>query len=232
MTPDEVRRTWFVFGTLVFYFAANVVISRARGGWKPLTFVIAVCLAAFLGYAWYFSDVAMVYYVIFGVVAGFFELPTDAWLVKSSQTLIYPADEPTIWASPAYMPFAWAVVLVQVAVLGDALVPRLHLAFATLLVALLAGLYIPVYEHLAKDAKLWWYKDTPMIFNAPYYVIGAEFLLGLPLVWMGLKAEVNELSTAELIRIVGLGIIEGLVVMFVAVLIAFRLVGKPRPIVA
>lgn len=230
MDPEQTRRTLFVAGTAGAYLIANILIAWRRGGWRPLSIVIAALLAACLAFSWYFRDIALLYYVIFGVVAGVAELPTDAWLVKVSDTLIYPPDEPMIWASPAYMPFAWAVVLVQVCVLGDALAVYTGLAAGTLLVALLAGLYIPVFEHLAKDANLWWYRDTPMIFNAPYYVILAEFLLGLPLVWMGLKADDNTFELGELALVVGLGLLEGLIVMFVAVLIAWKAVGKPRPV--
>lgn len=229
MTSEQTRRTIFVAVTAGLYLAANVGIAWRRGGWKPLTLVIALILAACLAFAWYYEDVAMLYYVLFGIVAGLAELPTDAWLVKVTDTLIYPRDEPMIWASPAYMPFAWAVVLVQVCVLGDALASVTGLLPGTLLVALLAGSYIPVFEHLARSANLWWYRDTPMIFNAPYYVILAEFILGLPLVWMGFQADDGTLQAGELAQVVGLGVIEGLVVMFVAVLIAWKLVGKARP---
>jgi hypothetical protein len=229
MSPDEVRRVWFVVASMALYFVANIVISWKRGGWKAESVAVAVCLGAYLLYAWFFSDMALVYYVLFGLVVGVCELPIDAWLVRSSQTLIYPTDEPMLWKSPAYMPFAWAVVIVQVAVLGDALIPSLGLGVATVAVASFGGLYIPIYEHLAKGANLWFYKDTPMLFNAPYYVIGAEFMLGLPLVWMGLKSDVTSFSIRELLRVVGLGAIEGLLVMSVAVLVAFRLLGKEGP---
>ena len=67
-----------------------------------------------------------------------------------------------------------------------------------------------------------------MIFNAPYYVIGAEFMLGLPLVWMGLKSDFSIFSTRELVRVIGLGAVEGLLVMSAAVLISFRLLGRGK----
>jgi hypothetical protein len=228
MSPDQSRHTIFAATTAVVYLVANILIARCRGGWRPLSAVIAAILASCFAFSWYYRDAAMLYYVLFGVVAGFGELPTDAWLVKVSGTLIYPRDEPMIWASPAYMPFAWAVVLMQVCVLGDALASYTGLAAGTVLVALLAGAYIPLFEHLAKDANLWWYRRTPMFFNAPYYVILAEFLLGLPLVWMGFRADDRTLAPGEVIQVVGLGLIEGLAVMFVAVLIAWKLVGRPR----
>lgn len=218
----ETRRTRFVLATLVAYLVANVIISITRGGWRPLTLTIAIILALYLLFAWRFKDRVILRYVIFGLVAGFCELPADAWLVDETKTLIYPSGEPMLWASPAYMPFAWAVVLVQVCTLGDWLSGRIHLLGATLLTALASGLYIPVYEHLAKDANLWWYVDTPMIFNAPYYVILAELLLALPLVWMGLQAE----RLGHWLWIIALGVLEGLVVMYLSVLIAFKLVGR------
>lgn len=167
----------------------------------------------------------MLRYVVFAVVAGFAELPIDAWLVHYTGSLKYPCDEPMIWASPAYMPFAWAVVLVQICTLGDWLANRFKsVALATLLLALFSGFYIPIYEHLARDANLWYYVCTWKLGNtgAPLYVILAEFLLALPLVWMGLQAE----RLRGWFWIIALGLIEGLVVMSVSCFIAWPLVGR------
>jgi hypothetical protein len=45
---------------------------------------------------------------------------------------------------------------------------------------------------------------------------------------MGLKAEYNEFDMSQVMRMVGLGAIEGLVVMSIGVVVAYRLVGRPR----
>jgi hypothetical protein len=215
------RRNWFVAATVVIYLGADIAISLTRGGWLPQSIATGAILASFLLFAWRFRDRVMIRYVLFGLVAGFCELPIDAWMADHTKTLIYPTGEPMIWASPAYMPFGWAVVLVQICTLGDWASDRLHVVKASLLVVVFSGFYIPIYEHLAKDGNLWWYVKTPMIFNAPRYIIVAELMLAIPLVWMGLQAE----RLGRWWWIVLLGVVEGLVVMSVAVWIAFALVG-------
>ena len=121
--------------------------------------------------------------------------------------------------SPLYMPFAWTLVLAQLGVLGGWLAQRMSLAKATLLTALLGGSMIPLYEHLARDAGYWWYRDTPMVWNAPLYIIVSEFLLALPLVWMyGAAAHRRWPYSAWLGLLAGLWMIP-------SVLVAWWLVG-------
>lgn len=231
VTPQEARRTQFVLLTMVAYLVLNAVLDATHGGWLPLTIGIAVIMAAFLWFAIRWRDRVMVRYVVFGVVAGIAELPIDAWLVHGTGTLKYPCDEPMLFASPAYMPFAWAVVLVQICAMGDWLADRIRsVAMASVLLAIFSGLYIPIFEHLANEANLWWYECTPTLLTtgAPLYVILAEVLLALPLVWMGKQAQ----RKADWWWIVLLGLVEGLVVMSLACFIAYPLVGRNPPSMA
>jgi Domain of unknown function (DUF6989) len=216
--PRETRRIQFVLGTMALLLALNVVSAVYELGWQAVTGNVALVLLLDGIYLMFSRDVQLGQWLLFGLAAGWVELCTDWWLVRSG-TLVYPADEPMIWASPAYMPFAWAVILVQIGTLGAWLKQRSGFLQATLLTALLSGINIPIYEHLAKDAHFWFYQQTPMLFNAPLYVICAEFLLALPLVGM---ARVTR--RARPVAALAVGAVEGLW-MFPAVVVAFWLLG-------
>lgn len=214
--------TWaglkFVLVTIVLLLGLDTISSIYGLGWPAITVTLALLITLFVFRIVRHRDRAMLAWLQFGVVAGFAELVADWWLVGTG-TLIYPQDEPMIWASPAYMPAAWAVVLVQVGYVAGWLRTKLTPIKAALATAAFAGVNIPVYEHLAKGAHWWYYVDTPMLFSAPYYVIVAEFLLALPLAFWARRLVRGGLGTRVL-----LGLAEG-VVMFVAVVIAYRLVG-------
>jgi hypothetical protein len=198
--------------------ALNVLSACYGLGWRAITASLALILLLDGIYMVAFRDLQLGQWLLFGLAAGFVELGSDWWLVRTG-TLVYPPDEPMIWASPAYMPFAWAVVLAQIGVVGAWLKQRYGLLPATLLTALLSGVNIPIYEHLAKDAHFWFYQHTPMLFNAPLYVIGAEFFLALPLAGMA-----GAITTAHPVRSLAAGVVEGLW-MFSVVIFAFWLLG-------
>jgi hypothetical protein len=184
-----------------------------------VTFNTALILLLDLLYIWRYRDAQVAQWLLLGLTAGWVELWTDAWLVRTG-TLVYPPNEPMVAASPLYMPFAWAMVLTQIGIIGGWLRRRYPFLLATLLTALLSGINIPIYEHLARDANWWFYQHTPMLFQAPYYVICAEFLLALPLAWMA-----GGVAKLQPIRSVALGIVEGLW-MFPVTVFAFVVFGS------
>jgi hypothetical protein len=198
--------------------ALNVVSAHYGLGWKAVTGNVAVILLLDGIYIFSSRDTQLGQWLLLGLAAGWVELCTDWWLVRTG-TLVYPPAEPMIWASPAYMPFAWAVILVQIGAVGAWLKQRYGLVQATVLTACISGINIPIYEHLAKDAHFWFYQQTPMLFSAPLYVICAEFLLALPLVWMaGVTTKVRPVLS------LAVGAVEGLW-MFPVVVFAFWLLG-------
>jgi hypothetical protein len=157
---------------------------------------------------------------IFGTVAGLLELFTDHYLVDMISSLVYPGQEPMIWSSPAYMPFAWSNVLLQLSFIGVLLTSRFGLIKASLFLCIAGGMYIPTYEHLAKDAGWWWYNlNTPMIFNAPLYVVICEALISLSLPYIVNYSEHNKIGKTFL-----LGLIEGLWI-FISAWLAFTIVN-------
>lgn len=156
--------------------------------------------------------------LIFGTVAGLLELFTDHYLVDTINSLVYPGDELMIWSSPAYMPFAWSNVLLQLSFIGVLLTNRMDLLRASIILGIAGGMYIPLYEHLAKDAGWWWYKmNTTMLLNAPVYVIVCEALISLSLPLLVYYTEHNKLGKTAMF-----GIVEGIWI-YISAVIAFTI---------
>jgi hypothetical protein len=123
-------------------------------------------------------DRFLLHLMAFGLAAGFVELAADAWLVASTGTLDYsPGGGPMLWRSPAWMPFAWEVVAVQLGYLGLRLVERFH-ALGFVLIAALGAVNIPYYEEMAQRIHWWRYSGCPMLLHTPWYIIIGEGLIG------------------------------------------------------
>lgn len=216
-TDSQVFR--FAFVSIAFMLLLNVVTSFFVKGWTGAGANTALVSLIYLVYAVKARNPMLTHLLILALVAGWAELAADWWLVVKTESLVY-ADGPKVVESPIYMPFAWMLVLVQVSLVGQWLRRRMPMWAAALLTGAFAGLNIPSYESLAKFAEWWIYRDTPMILNAPYYIILGEFLLGLPLVAMG----VWHAKDAKVHFAVLLGVVEGLVI-WIAYVIAWWLVG-------
>jgi hypothetical protein len=224
--PEAEQAAAMRFRFVVFTMVLLVVLNTLAAvtplrvlGWRAVTFNSALILLLDVLFAWRHRDREIAGWLLFGIIAGVIELGTDWWLVAKTHTLTYPSGEPMLWASPAYMPFAWAMILTQVGVVGAWLARRHGLAVATIATALIGGVNIPLYEHLAKGANWWAYHDTPMLFDAPYYVIAAEFLLALPLPWMARRVVTGSVGPA-----IVLGVVEGLW-MYPSVWLPHRIFG-------
>jgi hypothetical protein len=143
--------------------------------------------------------------VLFGLSAGAVELLADRWLVAIG-TLCYPDAGPFLLDSPAYMPVAWLGMLSAGLALGIALRRSWSLPASSALVAAALGLYIPVYELLARWAGWWRYEHPTLWLGAvPPPIVVGEALLALPLVWMA-----ERLARARLPAATALGAVEGL----------------------
>lgn len=199
--------------------AANTLGALTHAGPRFAFVSTAFTFLVLVTWALWRRDGVLKRWLVLGFVAGWIEISTDAWLVRTTATLVYPKGEPMVWDSPVYMPFAWTIVLVQLGIVGGWLARRMSMLKATLACAALGGSMIPVYEALAFSARYWWYQDTPMLIHAPLYIIVSEFLLSLPLVWMYRKALTRPLAFSGL-----LGLALGLW-MIPSVWIAWQLVG-------
>jgi hypothetical protein len=179
--PDQYinrRTTAFVVATQALQLLATVVSAWLALGWKSAAVISFALSTIFVLYALISGNKLMQRLVLFALIAGFLELFADHYSISVTKTLVYP-PEPLLWTSPLYMPFAWVAVFSQLGYYGLLLVRWKGIWVASLLIAVLGGVYIPVYEHLAADAGWWYYQNTPMIFNAPYFVILAEAMLSL-----------------------------------------------------
>jgi uncharacterized protein with NAD-binding domain and iron-sulfur cluster len=159
--------------------------------WGPVTaFMLSIGMySTLLIYAIRRQDRFLRKLLLFGILAGIVELSADNWLVNGIHSLIYPPGEPFLWASPAYMPFAWAVVLVQVGYLGY-LISKKRTALTTFILTFIIGLlFIPAFEYMAKYADWWQYvSSAKMILETPYYIILGEGLICAVLPFIYTKA--------------------------------------------
>jgi hypothetical protein len=170
-------------------------------------------------YTWRTKNPLILRLLIFGTIAGLLELFTDYYLVDIINSLVYPNKEWMIWSSPAYMPFAWSNVLLQLSFVGVLFTSRFGLLRASIMLCIAGGMYIPLYEDLAKNAGWWWYNlNTPMVFDAPIYVVICEALISLSLPGIIYYSEHNKLRKTLL-----LGVLEG-VWIFVSAWLAFNIV--------
>jgi hypothetical protein len=189
-------------------------------GWKVAALSTALELLLVLGFVLWTRDPLIGRLLIFALVVGFGELPTDAFSVLVKGTLVYPSGEPMLWASPLYMPFSWVAVMVQMGFIACWMTRRLRTGWAMLLMALIGASYVPLFEYLAHSADFWYYQHCAMLFGVtPYYVILAEAVIlgALPPLLKGIEDRPWPWW-------IGLGVLESGVV-YVGSRLAFALVG-------
>ncbi|SMD32136.1 hypothetical protein SAMN04488029_0476 [Reichenbachiella faecimaris] len=188
--------------------------------WSLGPITASIITYALYGFYWFYAirhkNPLVMRLVIFGTVAGLLELVTDHYLVDTINSLVYPNKELMIWSSPAYMPFAWSNVILQLGFIGVLLTRKFGILKASIMLGIAGGMYIPLYEHLANNAGWWWYKkNTLMVFNAPVYVIVCEALISLSLPWLIQHAENHSVKkTLALGGIVGIWILMSAYIAF------------------
>jgi hypothetical protein len=197
-SPVDRRRWRLVLWTLGLSLVVDAIAAWLSLGATAAAASTAALWAIFAVYLLRTGDPIIGRLLAFGLLVGFGELPSDHFGVVTTQTLVYPPGPPLIWDSPFYMPFAWAVIFVQLGYIAWYLGRRWNLGVTMVLLAIFGGINIPVYEFLAKFADYWYYRNTPMLFGVtPYYVILAESLLTLALPLVVLP--ISERSRAGLI---------------------------------
>lgn len=179
----------FIIGTIALTLAITLLSAHFRWGYPSAFWLATGMYGAITAFAFWANNAFLQKLLVFGIAAGFTELIADTWLVNGIGSLVYPATEAKFWASPNYMPFAWAVILIQVGYVSWFYAQRFPLIQAMGLAFVLGASFIPIFESSAKAAGWWYYQPTsPMILNAPIYIIVAEGLitLVLPLVYQKL----------------------------------------------
>jgi hypothetical protein len=171
-----------MLGSLALSVTLDIVAARLHAGWVTAAlnttlvgvYLCALCLRA----AW---RPVLARLALFGLVVGLLELATDAAGEGFAHSLIYPAGEPLLWASPLYMPLSWMLVLMQIGYLAWRLRATWSAPVAIVLSALWGGLNIPFYEEMAYHAGWWRYAAAPAIGHTPLYVLLFEALIGASL---------------------------------------------------
>lgn len=214
------KETVFIISTMLLTLCIALLSARFDWGYQSAFWLATGMFSAIAAFAFWFNDVFLKRLLLFGIAAGFTELLADAWLVYGIDSLVYPLEEAKIWASPNYMPFAWAVVLIQVGYLGW-LYAQSHTIIPAMGISCLIGmLFIPAFETCAKFAEWWFYKpSSPMLFNTPIYIIVGEGLIALllPLIYN------KEMKKNYLFSFFA-GILQGLWI-FASYFLAYQIVG-------
>jgi hypothetical protein len=217
----ERNRTIFVLVTMAISILGLATAAYVWHGWVSATVWGYGFSAIFILYAVIQNDALLGRFIFFGACAGWIELLPDHWLVAHTGTLVYPSNEPIIDSSPAYMPFSWLVVFIQIGYIGYLLLKKFSVITTSIMVAIIGGLMVPLYEYLAIDAGWWSYRDCPMIFGkVPYYIILAEALLVISIPHLYQIVEKTKIQFIPL-----WGILQGFI-MWAAAYIAFVLVGR------
>ncbi len=217
-TTDR-RRTVFMSASMGVSILCLIFNAFVFKGWLSASIWSLGFTLLYVGYALITRDRLLVHFILFAILAGFAELPTDNWLVQHTGTLFYPGTEPMLWSSPAYMPFAWAVVLMQVGYIGWLLTRRFHMIRAMLMVMVLGALIVPFYEYLAIHAEWWSYGNTRMLGPVPVYIIIAEGLLMLSVPPFFKEGERKSLTYTPLLAVLQGG------VMWLSCIIAVWIAG-------
>jgi len=177
LLPDVPGRTRFVLFTLCLVLGWNFASSLVGWGWPTATIISFGVVALFVGYVWRQHDNFVARIILFSLATGWVELLADQWLVDVTGTLVYLPGGPFVWRSPLYMPFAWTVVTTQLGYIGWWLSKRYSMIFASVLLGVIGAINIPLYEQWAKGANWWFYRNTSMLGNTPWYIISGEFLI-------------------------------------------------------
>jgi len=219
--PDATRLI-FVLVTMGFSTVDDLVayFLHSDKGWLIASALTVVLLAAILGFILHYRDDLFARLFVFGLFAGFAELPSDHYAVGVLKIMVYPLQGPFIWSSPLYMPFSYIIVMVQLGYLGYWFTQRWGLLWATVAIAVLGGVNVPLYEYLARRAEFWYYQDCHMLFGTvPYITIFTETFFSLVLPFL-----VSLLLRVSWPVVALLGVLEG-AWMFVLFYFGFKLTG-------
>ena len=180
--PLDRARLFVVLATIGINVAGVALLSLVSwSDWRTGVALNIIDNALLLGFVAQRRDALLGRLILFGLVIGFTELFADAWLVDYTRTLDYSVGGgPLIWRSPAFMPFAWEVVSVQIGYLGVLLFERFG-KLGLLAIGALGAINIPYYEQMARSTHWWNYHGCRMISSTPYYIILGEFGIAVAL---------------------------------------------------
>src|SRR5262245_33010957 len=106
-------------GSVLISVAGNIVSAKLAVGWYTAVALDLIQATYLLALAIHLAWRGLLGRLFLaGLVAGTIELFTDAAGEYVVRSLSYPPEVPLLWASPIYMPLAWALVLTQLGYLG------------------------------------------------------------------------------------------------------------------
>ena len=140
------KTTYFIVITQLIQLAGTFLSSVYNWGWISASVISYSLAAVYMIYAIVSDNTVIKHLVLFSFIVGFLELAADQYSVEVTQTLVYPV-EPTLWASPMYMPFAWVMVFTQMGYYSLLIIRWKGIYTAMIVLFIMGGLYIPVYEH-------------------------------------------------------------------------------------
>lgn len=171
-TRDYIVVVWMLAMVAAFYH--NFLFVQSTG----LSYLYSlIFFAVGLLYACFDADIR--HLMLVGTVAGFVELFGDWFLVHGADSLRYPRGYPYLFASPAYMPLAWALLVVFLGYLGWRLHEEVGPAAASIGPALFALVAESGFESLASRGGGWTYEAAPLgwVGHAPLFILVAEALM-------------------------------------------------------
>jgi hypothetical protein len=114
-----------------------------------------------------------------GTLGGFLELLGDYFLVHIAGSLVYPTGYPFLLSSPAYMPFAWALLITFMGYIGLRLHEEIGTFAAYLGPAVFAFVAESGFESLASQGGGWSYMTAPLgwVGHAPLFIVVAEAVM-------------------------------------------------------
>lgn len=171
-TRDGLVGAWMV-GTVLAYYH-NFLFLQSTG----LSYLYAfVFYGAGVAYATF--DERVRHLLAIGTIGGVLELLGDHFLVHVAGTLVYPSGYPFLLSSPAYMPFAWALLISFMGYVGIRLHEEIGTTAAYLGPAVFAFVAESGYESLASQGGGWIYTSAPLgwIGHAPLFIVVAEAVM-------------------------------------------------------
>lgn len=132
-----------------------------------------------VGAAYARHDTTVKHLLGIGTVGGFVELLGDYFLVTVAGTLVYPSGYPFLLRSPAYMPFAWALLITFMGYVGLRLADEYGTTAAYLGPAIVAFIAESGYESLASQGGGWTYLAAPLgwVGDALLFIVVAEAVM-------------------------------------------------------
>ncbi|MBL6445636.1 hypothetical protein JMN32_04905 [Fulvivirga sp. 29W222] len=207
------KTTWFIVISQAIMVLWSVISSITHAGTSSVYIITLGSFVVYVAYALITKNILLQKLLLFGFVAGVLELFADHYSVSVINTLIYPTGESMIWTSPSYMPISWTIALTQLGYYALLLTRWKGIWVAVVVISLSGGLYIPLYEHLAKNANWWYYENCSMIYSAPYYIITCEALLSAALPFL-----IQWTQSKKLVFAVIPGAIQGLWILLSAII--------------